>query len=266
MAPNTCAGKSLFTRNTTIRWFKKEINLQIPNYGASAQAGFVACLCFHGHLARTKIAVLDPEGKWFSRFISDPLDRSLKGINFQKEIVFFFRNIGNCFLKREKGTFHPSQVYLFRTTAFFLPFFKISFLWHKNNFLKGFFLHIWTLFHILPLVYSSSLNYTFFLRNCQLFKRAGLAVCFSRLLKYGWSHDVCPWSDGLYFHNPAAKGVVNLTRRKMDLWFHAWGRVVSHFKMWTLINLLYYWNTVLGCKEIVVQFTFSGTNSQTVTM
>lgn len=86
-----CWKKPIYTKyhyTVAFEQFKKETNLQISNYGASAEAGFVACLCFHGHLARTKIAVLDPEGKWFSRFISDPLDRSLKVVNFQKEIVF----------------------------------------------------------------------------------------------------------------------------------------------------------------------------------
>lgn len=61
---NTSAGKCLFTLNTTIRWplssLKKKTDLQISNYGASAQAGLVTCLCFCGLQARTEIAMLGP--------------------------------------------------------------------------------------------------------------------------------------------------------------------------------------------------------------
>lgn len=61
---NTSAGKSLFTlkyhHKVAFEQFKKKTNLQISNYGALAQAGFVACWCFCGHLARTEIAVLGP--------------------------------------------------------------------------------------------------------------------------------------------------------------------------------------------------------------
>lgn len=58
-----CWKKSIYTKyhhTMVFEQFKKKTNLQISNYGASAQAGFVACLCFCGPLARTEIAILGP--------------------------------------------------------------------------------------------------------------------------------------------------------------------------------------------------------------
>lgn len=85
---NIFAGKSLiyteYHHTVAFEPFKKETNW-ISNYGASAQAGFVACLCFFGHLARTEIAVLDLEREWFSRFTSDLLEIIFKVINFKKD-------------------------------------------------------------------------------------------------------------------------------------------------------------------------------------
>lgn len=54
-----CWKKSVYTKyhhKVAFEQFKKKTDLQISNYGALAQAGFVACWCFCGHLARTEIA------------------------------------------------------------------------------------------------------------------------------------------------------------------------------------------------------------------
>lgn len=64
VTPNTfCWEKSVYTEHhhtVAFEQFKKKTNLRISNYGALALAGFVACLCFRGHLARTEIASAGP--------------------------------------------------------------------------------------------------------------------------------------------------------------------------------------------------------------
>lgn len=87
---NAAAGKSLFTLNTTIRQPLSSLkrNLPISYYGGSAQAGFVACLCFCGHLARTEIAMLRPWRRVVFQVYIWCCRNKFKVINFANKTFF----------------------------------------------------------------------------------------------------------------------------------------------------------------------------------